>query len=111
MNPTKLITACAYARCSTLLKGQDPKLQIDQIREFARARNYDLVSEFLDSASGSNEKRPGLADLVKNAKAGKFKVVICAGIDRISRSSKHLLNLVDELRHYGVYLISIREGL
>lgn len=108
MNYTK---AVAYARVSTLL-GQDVENQLVGIRELAQGRNFELVHEFIDEGvSGRTDKRPGLNQLIEDARKGKFKIVIVHSIDRLGRSTKHLLNLLDELSHYGVSIISMRENL
>jgi DNA invertase Pin-like site-specific DNA recombinase len=65
----------------------------------------------VDQVHGDGERRPGLDKLIADAKMGRFKVLICTGIDRVFRSTKHMLILLDELNHYGVSLISIREQL
>jgi DNA invertase Pin-like site-specific DNA recombinase len=107
----KPIKAVAYARVSTLL-GQDVENQLTGIRELASNRDFQLINEYIDEGiSGKTDKRPGLNTLVRDAKLGRFKVVIIHSIDRLGRSTKHLLNLLDELRHYGVSIISIRENL
>ncbi|MDC1174205.1 recombinase family protein [Bacteriovoracaceae bacterium] len=107
----KKVKAVAYSRVSTLL-GQDPELQLVRIREFAKARNFDLQLEYVDKGiSGAKEKRPALDDLILHARQGKFKVLIVTGIDRIGRNTRHLLNLIHELAGYGVSLISLRESL
>lgn len=109
----KSIKACAYARVSTLL-GQDVENQLVGIRELAKNRNFELVHEYIDeglSGRYTQEKRPGLKALVRDAKLGKFKILIVHSIDRIFRSSKDMLILLDELKHYGVSIISIRENL
>jgi putative DNA-invertase from lambdoid prophage Rac len=107
---SKPVKAVAYARCSLMLK-QDPNLQLINIREFAKARGFDLAQEYVDQIHGDRERRPGLDKLIADAKMGKFKVLICTGIDRMFRSTTHMLVLLDELHHYGVSLISIREQL
>lgn len=108
---SKLIKAVAYGRISTLL-GQDVQNQLHGIREMAKQRGYELVNEYVDEGvSGRSEKRPSLNQLVIDAKRGLFTVLIIHSIDRLGRSTKHLLNLIDDLRHYNVTLISIREGL
>jgi DNA invertase Pin-like site-specific DNA recombinase len=105
------IKVAVYARVSTLL-GQDPSHQLIPIREMALNRNFQIVSEFIDvGISGTKDKRPALDQLIKAAKHGKFKILIVYGIDRLGRSTKHLLNLVSELNYYGVSLISMRESL
>ncbi len=105
------IKAVAYARISTLL-GQDVENQLHGIRQLANQRCYNLVKEYIDEGiSGRNEKRPGLNELVSDARTGLYSVIIIHSIDRLGRSTKHLLNLIDELKHYNVTIISIREGL
>ncbi|MGE3684296.1 MAG: recombinase family protein [Bdellovibrionales bacterium] len=105
------IKAVAYARVSRLL-GQDPKLQLIGVRQFAEARGYDLVTEYVDEGiSGSTERRPGLDRLIADARQRKFDVIVTAALDRLSRSTKHFLNLFDELHHYGVSVVSLRENL
>lgn len=112
MSNTLPIKAVAYARISTLLKGQTVENQLVPIREFARGRGFEVVDEYIDEGiSGARETRPALDQLVKDARRRKFKVVVVAALDRMSRSTKHMLTLLDELRHYGVSIISLRENL
>lgn len=105
------IKAVAYARVSTLL-GQDPEHQLISIRQLALARNFDITVEYVDKGiSGTKDRRPGLDELVKAARAGKFKILLIYSIDRLARDTRHLLNLIHELNHYGISLISIRESI
>jgi DNA invertase Pin-like site-specific DNA recombinase len=105
------VKAASYVRVSTLL-GQDPTNQTTPITEFAEGRGFEIVNEYADiGISGAKERRPGLDQMVKDARMGKFKVIIVIGIDRIARDVRHLLNLIEELNHYGVSLISLRENM
>lgn len=105
------IKVAAYGRVSTILN-QDVEHQLHGIRELATNRGYILTECFIDQGiSGRKEKRPGLAKLIQQARLGKFSILIIHSIDRLGRSTKHLLNLIDELNHYGVSLISIRENI
>lgn len=105
------IRVAAYARVSTLL-GQDIQNQLHGIRELAKHREFDLIEEYADEGiSGRSERRPSLDKLIRDARRGHFSIIIIHSIDRLGRSTKHLLNLIDELRHYKVSLISIRESL
>lgn len=111
MEKEKSKPAAFYARVSTLLN-QDPLNQIIPIKQFANLRNLEIVHEYIDQGiSGSKERRPGLDQLVKDARSGKFKVLIIYSIDRLARDTRHLLNLINELSHYGVNLISLREHI
>jgi len=103
--------AVGYARSSTLLN-QNPDLQLEQIRKFSTARNFNLFAEYVDQGvSGSKEKRPALDQLVSDARKGLFTILIVTGIDRLARNVRHLLNLISELDHYGVSIISLRENI
>lgn len=103
--------AAAYARVSTLL-GQDPEHQLVSIRSFAEGRSFDLTDEYVDHGiSGTKERRPLLDKMVRDARLGKFKIIIIVGIDRLARDTRHLLNLINELNHYGVSVISLRENI
>ncbi|MFA6238142.1 MAG: recombinase family protein [Bacteriovorax sp.] len=105
------IKAVAYARVSTLL-GQDVENQLVGLRQLAHQRGFDLLAEYIDEGiSGNKEKRPGLDRLIKDARRGLFSIVLIHSIDRLGRSTKHLLNLMEEFRHYRVSLISVRESL
>ena len=92
--------AVAYARVSTLL-GQDPENQLIPIRQLANSRNLEIIHEYIDRGiSGSKDKRPGLDEMVRAARSGKFKFLIIYSIDRLARDTRHLLNLINELSHY-----------
>ena len=106
-----LVKAAAYGRVSTLL-GQDVENQLVGIRELCQNRKFDLIGEYIDEGiSGKSERRPSLDRLLKDARLGKYKILVIYSIDRLGRSTKHLLNLIDELKHYGISIISIRENL
>ncbi|MBY0515370.1 MAG: recombinase family protein [Bacteriovoracaceae bacterium] len=111
MDTPKSIKAVAYARVSTLLN-QDPENQLVSIRQLGQARGYDLIEEYVDrGVSGSKDRRAALDEMVKAARAGKFKILIIYSIDRLARDTRHLLNLINDLSHFGVSLISLREAL
>lgn len=104
---------CAiYARVSTLIHGQSVDNQLIPLRDLANGRSFSIYDEYIDEGvSGSKSSRPGLNLLINDAKKGKFKILLCYSIDRLGRSTKHLLNMLDELNHYGVSCIFIRENL
>lgn len=105
------VKVVAYARCSTLLN-QTPESQLVHIREFCKSRGYDLIEEYVDvGISGAQERRPALDRLMADGKRAQYSIVICAALDRVSRSTKHFLNLFEELRHYKISIISLRENL
>ncbi len=69
-----------------------------------------MAGEYLDEGvSGAQDSRPGLDGLLKDAQAGKLDLVVVWRLDRLGRSLKHLLKLLDELTSYGVGFTSLRD--
>ena len=100
-----------YARVSTLLN-QDPENQLIHLRRFAENRGFTVAGEFVDKGiSGTKERRPALDEMLKRARLGEFQLIGVAALDRMGRNTKHLLIMIDELKHYGVAIISLREGI
>jgi DNA invertase Pin-like site-specific DNA recombinase len=101
--------AAIYARVSTL--DQEPENQLAELRRYVEARGW-TAKEYVDrGVSGAKERRPALDALLKDARRRKFDVVICWSLDRMGRSLKHLVVLLDDLHALGVSFISVREGL
>ena len=100
-----------YARVSTLT-GQSVEMQIRDLRELAKHRDFEVVKEYCDEGvSGSRESRPALDALLLDARRGKFDAVLVWKLDRLGRSLVHLVRLLTDLRALGVELISFSEGL
>ncbi len=99
-----------YARCSRLL-GQNPEHQLVPLRQMAQQRGIEVVEEYIDFISGTKESRPALDKLISDSKRGRFSLLGVYALDRASRNTKHLLNLMEELASVNVTVISLREGL
>src|ERR1017187_3253963 len=102
---------CAiYARVSTAEQRIDNQLY--DLRQFAQQRGFEVASEYTDvGVSGSKARRPGLDLMLKDARKRRFQVVIVAAFDRVARSTKHFLSVVDELDGLGVEFVSRRENI
>jgi DNA invertase Pin-like site-specific DNA recombinase len=102
---------CAiYARVSTPEQCIDNQLY--DLRQLAAQRGFEVVCEYTDvGVSGSKARRPGLDNMLRDARKRKFGVVIVAAFDRLARSTKHFLSVVDELTDSGVEFISRRENI
>jgi DNA invertase Pin-like site-specific DNA recombinase len=57
------------------------------------------------------KQRPALARLLRDVKAGTITTVIVASLDRLGRSTRIILALVDEIEMSGAALVSCRESL
>ena len=80
-----------YARVSTSDKGQDPELQLSELREYASRRQMEVSAEYVDRCSGSRESRPALNQLLADARRRRFDALLVWKIDRLGRSLKHLV--------------------
>jgi DNA invertase Pin-like site-specific DNA recombinase len=70
---------------------------------------YEIVREYTDKISGSKAKRPGLDALLSDARRHRFDVVMVWAFDRIARSVRHFLEVLDEFNHLNVEFSSFRE--
>ena len=103
-------------RCAIYARVSTPEQQIDNqlydLRQFAEQRGFEVACEYTDvGVSGSKARRPGLDAMLKDARKRKFTVVIVAAFDRVARSTKHFLSVVDELTDLGVEFVSRRENI
>ena len=101
--------AALYMRVSTV--DQHPETQLHDLRGLAAQRGFQIVREYTDKISGAKAKRPGLDELMHDARRGKFDVVVVWAFDRMARSVKHFLEVLDELNQLNVEFISFRENI
>lgn len=92
-----------YCRVSSV--GQNLERQTDKARELGiEERNI-----FCDKVSGAKAERPALDDMLSRLREGD-SVYVCS-LDRLARSTKHLLDLSAKFEAEGVNLISLKEGI
>lgn len=90
-----------YARVSTAAQNIDS--QIDALY------SYGCKRVFSDKESGIKTERPGWQQLMGHLREGDALVV--TELSRMTRSLKHLLQVVDALENKGVDIISLRENI
>ncbi len=87
-----------YARCSTADQSVD--LQLDGLRDYAEARGFEVVEEYIDEGvSGVKVKRPALDRLLADAHRRRFDALLVWKLDRLGRSLSHLIRVVEQLVH------------
>jgi DNA invertase Pin-like site-specific DNA recombinase len=101
--------AALYLRVSTL--DQHPETQLHDLRGLAAQRGFEIVQEYTDRMSGAKSKRPGLDQMMADARRGKFDVVMVWAFDRLARSVRHFLEVLDELSHLNIEFVSFREQI
>ena len=102
--------AALYLRVSTV--DQHPENQLHDLRQLAAQRGFGIVGEYTDhGVSGARVKRPALDRLLADARRGRFDVVVVWACDRLARSTRHFLEVLDELNRLGIEFVSFRENL
>src|SRR6266446_6637451 len=91
-----------YARVST--NQQELRLQLDALLKAGCAKKH----IFTDKVSGSKSARPGLDHCLSQLKSGDTLIVW--RIDRLGRSVRHLIDVVEDLRQRGVGFKSLCDG-
>ena len=103
--------AAIYARVSTN-NGQDPHMQIRELREYCKRRGWDIEGEYVDAGvSGAKEHRPQLDVLLAACRKRRVDAVIVYRYDRFARSLRQLVNALEEFRSLGIEFISLHEGV
>jgi DNA invertase Pin-like site-specific DNA recombinase len=101
--------AALYMRVSSV--DQHPETQLLDLRQMAAQRGYQIVQEYTDRISGAKARRPGLDQLMDDARRGRFDVILTWASDRIARSTRHFLEILDELNRLQIEFVSFREQL
>jgi putative resolvase len=98
-----------YARVSTKKQADAGNLdrQMERLRQYARENGFTVRSEFADVASGLNQKRRGLSNLLKLAERGEYKKLLIEYPDRLARFGYSYIER--HLRYCGVEIIAVAE--
>lgn len=111
----RVIRIAKYARCSSdeqKKNGYTIGDQLSLLDDFCNDNELVSVGEYVDegvSATLEISKRKALAQMIEDAKAGKFDVIIIKCIDRFFRSVEEYYAAQKQLRKAGVTWISIEE--
>lgn len=104
-----------YVRVSTLEQaesGYSIGEQIDKLRKYADIKEWHVYDVYEDGGfSGSNTTRPALERLISDAKRHTFDTVLVYKLDRLSRSQKDTLFLIEDIfKANEVDLVSLNEN-
>lgn len=110
-----MMKVALYARVSTeqQIENYSIPLQKERIKAFCTSKGWDDITEYVDAGySGSNLKRPALEQLQQDIKNKKINAVIVYRLDRLSRSQRDTLYLIEEMfLPNDVEFISISETI
>lgn len=99
-NTVRVRVAC-YIRVSTMEQaneGYSVGVQTEKLQAYCVARGWDIVSVYTDPGfSGSNMERPALNRMLADIKAGHIDMVLVYKLDRLSRSQRDTLFMIEDL--------------
>jgi len=108
-----MIKAALYARVSTeeQTKNYSIENQIENLRKYCQEHNYEIFKEYIDPGySGTALDRPGLIELLQDARQGLFDVLLVYKLDRLFRNNRHMYNVLFELEELKIRFVSITEA-
>jgi len=101
-----------FVRTSTMKQGNSIKLQRDEIREYAKNRNLQLIDIIEEEGvSGNKLNRAGYDSVMDMVNNNRVDVVICYWLSRVGRSLIMVLELINSCLENNITLISIKEGI
>lgn len=116
MTPKKGLRLVGYARVSTeeqAREGVSIAAQRSKLRAYAELHECELVEVLEDKGlSASTLERPGLERALELLRSGQVEGLVVAKLDRLTRRTRDLLELVEELcQERGLALVSIAENV
>lgn len=91
--------------------GQDPQNQLQPLRDFAKALNGEVVSEYIDLASGAKSDRENFLLMLDDIDKHKFDLLLIWSLDRLSREGiSTTLGYIDRFNRAGVGIKSLQES-
>jgi DNA invertase Pin-like site-specific DNA recombinase len=102
------MTTAIYARVSSAQ--QDTASQERDLKAWASIQ-AEPATWYKDKATGTNMDRPGMQRLLADIRTGKVTKVVVWRLDRLGRTAKGLLELMDELTAVGCGFLSLKDAI
>lgn len=109
VKPGPPMKAAIYARVSTT--DQTNAIQVAELKDYVERRGWTLASVYQDQMSGAKVSRPGLDQLMADARCRRFDVVVVWKLDRFGRSLVHCVSGIQDLASMGIRFIATSQGL
>ena len=103
---------CLYMRVSTDRQEGGLESQERALLEYCRNHGIEEPLKFSDfGISGAKKSRPGLDSMMDTVRQGETKQVLVYSFSRYARSTRHLLESLEEFDKMGVAFVSLTEAL
>lgn len=91
----------AYIRVSTVEQNEE--------RQIKALEKYNIEKTFMEKVSAKNTDRPELKAMIDFAR--EKDTIYVHSLDRLARSTKDLLEIVEQLKKKGIHLVSDKENI
>ncbi len=98
-----------YVRVST--EKQDYDSQVKLCKKYCEIQGHEIFKIYKDVYTGTSSLRPEFNQLLNDMRQYKFKGVIVTKLDRLARSLKHLIDLLEEFQNKGVEFIAVTQNI
>lgn len=110
--PEGPVIAVAYCRVSTDKQDNSLDAQEHKLRAMATVKEYKLLEVVVDSDEFSGDlKRPGVQRVIEMVKRGEVKAVLIAKLDRMTRSTRDVITLIELFTKKDCAFVSVAENL
>lgn len=83
-----------------------------ELRKYCEREGLEVFKVYNEQGvGGSTTSRPMLNELLSDMRARRFQVLVCWKYDRLGRSAKHLLDILQETKNYKVRLIATSQNI
>ena len=95
------LRAALYERVSTQQQAEEGfsiDAQTERLTKFAESKDYQIIRHYTDAGySGAKVDRPALQEMIRDIEKNKIDIVLVYKLDRLSRSQKHTLFLIEDI--------------
>jgi DNA invertase Pin-like site-specific DNA recombinase len=93
------------------MRGQNPEMQLEELRAYCARRRWEIAGEFVDTVCGAKEQREALDQLWTACRKREIDAVVVYRYDPFARSLRQLVNALEEFRALGIDFVSLHEGV
>ena len=106
---TRCAVYCRYSSDNQREASIEDQVRVCQAR--ADREGWEVIEVYADYAiSGASAGRPQFQQLVADARAGRFRVILAESLDRLSRDLEHVAGFHKQMNFAGVRVVTLAEG-
>ncbi|MCL2507766.1 MAG: recombinase family protein [Oscillospiraceae bacterium] len=111
-----MLKTAIYVRVSTAEQAQEGysiRAQIDKLKSYILIKDWNFYKVYADEGIGGKNvvDRPVINELINDVRAGNVNNVLVYKIDRLTRSTRDLIDLTDIFRKYNCNFNSLMESI